>query len=159
MGPEDEARLQSLFEADPDYFKIAEGAPPGPAAANGLLSDLPQGKEYRDKFDYAVTDRDGALVAVIDLLRGYPEDKIWFLGLLFIAPANRNKGLGTRALEAIFAHVQKQGGSALRLGVVRGNVKARALYDRMGFQFIRESERACANGFTVVIDVLERGLQ
>jgi ribosomal protein S18 acetylase RimI-like enzyme len=66
--------------------------------------------------------------------------------------------LGTRALEAICAHVRQQGGHALRLGVVREHLRARALYDRTGFHFLYERLRSLPNGFKVTIDVLERGL-
>jgi RimJ/RimL family protein N-acetyltransferase len=127
MGPDDEAQVQALFESDPDYFKIVQGAPPGPAEAEGLLRDLPEGREYRDKFVYIVFDRTGTLTAVIDLVRGYPKDDVWFLGLLFVAPERRNMGLGSRVVDAICAHVKRQGGHAIRLGVVRGNIRARPL--------------------------------
>jgi len=159
MRPNDEAQIQALFESDPDYFRIVQGAPPGPAETKDLMSDLPEGKECCDKFVYIVFDRHGVVIAVVDLIRGYPSDEIWFLGLLFVAPANRNMGLGTRVLEAICVHVRQQGGLAIRLGVVRENVGARALYDCAGFHFIYERKRTYANGFSVMIDVLERTLE
>jgi ribosomal protein S18 acetylase RimI-like enzyme len=158
VGPSDEAQVQELFESDPDYFKIVKGAPARVADAQDLLSDLPEGKEYGDKFVYTIFDRDGGLAAVIDLVRDYPQYDTWFLGLLFVAPARRNMGFGSRLLDAIHVHVKQQGGHAIRLGVVRGNVRARALYDRTGFRFVDECKRTQANGFIVIIDVLERAL-
>ena len=99
-----------------------------------------------------------ALAAVIDLVRDYPQKDTWFLGLLFVAPARRNMGFGSRLLDAIYGHVKQRGGHAIRLGVVRGNVRARTLYDRTGFRVVDECKRTQANGFTVIIDVLERAL-
>jgi len=156
--PGDEARLQALLVSDPDYFKVIQGAPPRSTEAKHQLSDLPEGKKYDDKFVYVIFDRDDVLAALIDLVRAYPDDETWFLGLLFVAPASRNMGLGTRLLDAIFAEIKQQGGRAIRLGVDRGNVRARALYDRIGFHFIYERERVYPNGFTATIDVLERPL-
>jgi diamine N-acetyltransferase len=158
MTRDDEAQVQALFESDPDYFRLVQGAPPGPVEAKALLDELPEGKQYPDKFVYTLFDRDGALAVVIDLLRGYPNDEIWYLGLIFVAPMRRDMGLGTRVLDAICTHVKQQGGHAVRLGVDRRNVRARALYDRAGFHFIYERERAYANGFKSIIDVLERAL-
>jgi ribosomal protein S18 acetylase RimI-like enzyme len=154
----DEVRLQALLESDPDYFKVSQGAPPRSTEASDQLSDLPEGKKYHDKFVYVIFDHDNGLVALIDLLRAYPDDKTWFLGLLFVAPTSRNVGLGTRLLHAIFAEIKQHGGRTVRLGVARGNARARALYDRVGFHFIYERERVYPNGFTVTIDVLERPL-
>jgi RimJ/RimL family protein N-acetyltransferase len=122
----DRAKVQSLFESDPGYSEIAHGAAPGPAEAQDLVTGLPEGKDYGDKFVYTIFDNSGDLVAVIDLIRDYPRNGLWFLGLLFVAPCCRNAGLGTSILDAICAHVKQQGGHALRLGVVRGNVRARA---------------------------------
>ena len=158
MEPNDEAQVRALLESDPDFFTSAQGTPPGPTDALGLLNEMPEGKELRDKFVYVVFNHDGVLSAVIDLLRGHPKDDIWYLGLIFVGPANRGLGLGTRALEAICAHVRQQGGHALRLGVVREHLRARALYDRTGFHFLYERLRSLPNGFKVMIDVLERGL-
>jgi ribosomal protein S18 acetylase RimI-like enzyme len=162
IAPHDAVQLQSLLESDPGYFEIVQGAPPGPAEAQSLVTALPEGKDYGDKFVYVVFDRQGAresaLAAAIDLIRGYPENGVWYLGLLFVAPSARNVGLGTRLLDAACAHVKREGGHALRLGAVRGNVRARALYERNEFRFIYERERTQPNGFAVLVDVLERTL-
>jgi ribosomal protein S18 acetylase RimI-like enzyme len=158
IGPDDEEQVRTLLESDPDFFMSTEGAPPGPTDALDSLNEMPEGKELRDKFVYLVFNRNGVLSAVIDLLRGYPKDDTWYLGLIFVAPANRGLSLGTRLLEAICAHVRQQGGHALRLGVVREHSRARALYDRMGFHFLYERQRSLPNGFEVMIDVLERSL-
>jgi GNAT superfamily N-acetyltransferase len=158
MGPDDEAQVRALLESDPNFFMSTQGTPPGPSDALGLLTEMPEGKELRDKFVYLVFNGDSVLLAVIDLLRGYPKEDTWYLGLIFVAPANRSVGLGTRALEAISMHVKQQGGSALRLGVVRQHLRARALYERTGFRFLYERLRSLPNGFEVMIDVLERSL-
>jgi ribosomal protein S18 acetylase RimI-like enzyme len=158
VGPDDEEKIRALLESDPDFFVSTQGAPPGPTDALGLLNEMPEGKELRDKFVYSAFNRNGALSVVIDLLRGYPKDDTWYLGLIFVAPANRGLGLGTRTLEAICAHVRQQGGHALRLGVAREHLRARALYDRMGFHFLYERLRSQPNGFEVMKDVLERSL-
>jgi hypothetical protein len=51
-----------------------------------------------------------------------------------------------------------RGGHALRLGVVREHLRARALSDRAGFHFLYQRLRSLPNGFDVMIDVLERSL-
>ena len=156
--PSDEAQIQTLFESDPDYFRLVQRAPPGPVEARDLLSELPEGKDHRDKFVYIGFDHNAIMAVVIDLLRDYPSDQTWFVGLIFVAPERRNMGLGTRVIDAICEHVRDQGGQVVRLGVDRGNVRARALYERAGFHFIYERERAYASGFKSIIDVLERAL-
>ena len=85
------------------------------------------------------------MTVLINLVRAYPDDKTWFLGLFFVAPASRNVGFGARLLHAIFAEIKQHGGRAVRFGVVRGNARAHALYDRVGFHFVYERERVYPN--------------
>jgi ribosomal protein S18 acetylase RimI-like enzyme len=156
--PADGPALQAVFEASPDYFELIQGAPPGPTEAQTLVADLPPDKIHDDKFVFLVFGKGEVLRAVIDLVRNYPEPGIWFLGLLFVAPAARDKGLGTRLLDEICEHVKARGGSALRLGVVQANIRARALYDRNGFRFLLTRARELRPGFRVMVDLLERAL-
>jgi ribosomal protein S18 acetylase RimI-like enzyme len=153
----DEARLQTLIESDPEYFMLI-GTASRPTEAKDQLRDLPEGKKYDDKFVYVIFDHHDAPIALIDLVRAYPDAETWFLGLLFVAPESRNMGLGARLLDAISAEIKQQGGRALRLGVARANVRARALYDRFGFRFVHERQWVHPSGLTAVIDVLERSL-
>lgn len=157
-GAADLAAIQALFESGPDYFEIVQGAPPGPNEARDLLAELPPDKRHDDKFAFLVRDSGGAVAAVIDLVRDYPEPGIWFLGLIFVASALRSRGLGTRLLDAVCAEAKAQGGTHLRLGVVQANRRARALYDRTGFQCLLTRERVLGEDHSVLVDVMERAL-
>jgi len=152
----DIAALQAMLESDPAYFAMIQGAPAACNEAENLAADLPAGRTPADKFALLVRDSTRRLCAVIDLVRGYPEPRIWFLGLLFVAPHARGGGLGTRQLQAICAHAEEQGGAALRLGVLQANTRARSLYDRNGFRFLLSRERQLRSNFRVLVDLLER---
>jgi hypothetical protein len=82
MERNDEAQVRALLESDPDFFMSTQGAPPRLIDALSLLNEIPEGKQLSDKFVYVVFNRNGDLSAVIDLLRGYPKDDIWYLGLI-----------------------------------------------------------------------------
>jgi ribosomal protein S18 acetylase RimI-like enzyme len=56
-----------------------------------------------------------------------------FLDELYVEPAFRNRGLGTRALEAACELARADGVRALHLEVRRGNVAAQRYYERAGF--------------------------
>ena len=158
LGVADCAAVQSLFESDPRYFEIVQGAPAAPDEAEILFADLPPGKSQDDKFVYGVFEKEGKIAAILDLVRGYPEPDIWYLGLIFVAPEFRDKRLGSRLIDLLCVYVSGQGGKALRLGVVRTNTRARALYDRLGFRFVVERERAVSPEFPVMVEVMERPL-
>ncbi len=151
--------IQSLFETDPSFWEICEGAPPRPTEAAEMLRELPPEVSIERKQVYVVT-LDDALVAVVDLIAGFPEPAIYFLGLIFIAPLARHRSLGTRLFAALDDHVTASGGTALRLAVVVDNPAARRLYVRLGFRPIpfARRPRITWTGTTIFVDVLERPL-
>lgn len=57
-----------------------------------------------------------------------------FIDDLYLEPACRGAGLGTRVLEAVESECRALGVNALHLEVERGNEAARSLYRRRGFR-------------------------
>ena len=123
--------LQTLFDADPEFFQAINGRD---IPVGEIRAALPLGRTIEDKFFFAITQGD-SIAGMIDIIRGYPEPTTWFLGFLFLAKDARGAGAGRRALHALYDWVRAQGGTALRLGVVEGNTRARWLYATEGFVF------------------------
>jgi ribosomal protein S18 acetylase RimI-like enzyme len=150
---DDVPAIQALLATDPAYFDRVEGAPLRSDEAVHLFADRPPGFPLERKLCFLVGD-----VALLDLLDGYPDDRTWYLGQIFIAPAARGAGLGTRLIEELCARVRIAGGAALRLAVVAVNTDARRLYDRLGFAHVARRQRTTWNGVVQDVDVLERSL-
>ena len=132
--------LQALFDLDPEFFHAINGRDI-PVAE--IRTALPPGRAVDDKFFFALV-KDDRVAGMIDIIRGYPEPATWFLGFLYLAKDARGKGAGRSALQALYGWVRTQGGSALRLGVVEGNTRARWLYATEGFVYkgVREPDPA-----------------
>ncbi len=62
-----------------------------------------------------------------------PDDRFLIDGIC-VARAARNQGIGTLLLAAICDLAAQRGYSAIQLDVVNTNARARALYERLGFQ-------------------------
>lgn len=161
---DDAPAIQALFELDPAYFELVDQAPLRPTEALETLTDRPPVVPPEHKHDYLIEAPDTApapaapapLLALLSMVEGYPDERTWYLGLIFVAPSARGTGLGTRAIEALCAHVRERGGTALRLAVVPGNTGAYRLYDRLGFTFVARRTRPNWNGTSTEVDILER---
>ena len=131
--------LQVLFDEDPEYFEINGRAIP----VEEIRAALPPGRTADDKLLF-VLERDGRAEGMIDVIRGYPEPHIWYLGFIFLSKRVRGGGQGRRCLHALYDWVRAQGGTVIRLGVVEPNAKARHLYVTEGFEFeaMREADPA-----------------
>ena len=144
MTEADTRELQSLFDADADYFGMAHDRPAASDEVEQIRKALPPDKSRSDKFVHLIIGEHGRIAALTDVIRGYPEPHIWYLGFLYLAKSARGQGLGRRALRALYDWVRANGGTALRLGVVEANAHARHLYATEGFvlQVIREPDPA-----------------
>jgi ribosomal protein S18 acetylase RimI-like enzyme len=98
------------------------------------------------------------IVAVIDIIQNYPEDGIWFVGLLFVARGERGQGLGSRLVDAICTHISKQGGRAARIAVADKNTRAIRFWERAGFSTLYSAKRERAQSTSLLLHVMERAL-
>jgi uncharacterized protein len=135
VGPEDVEALQELIEADPGYTERVTGYPPGPADAQSLLMMRPEGlpEEAKAVLGAFVTDR---LVAVVDLIRGYPNDHTAFIGLLQVHWNHQGGGLGGATYDAVQRYVETSWPEirTLRLAIVDTNARiATGFWLRQGF--------------------------
>jgi ribosomal protein S18 acetylase RimI-like enzyme len=97
-----------------------------------------------------------SLVALLDLLQGYPVPTTWYLGLIFIAPHARARTRRTVARVTVYPRRRERRHRALQLAVVPDNHRARRLYDRLGFVFVNRRKRSAWTGAVIDCDVLER---
>ena len=93
--PADVEQVAALIDADPGYVERVEGRTPRPGDAERLLRDAPPDLPQEGKVVLGAFD-DGVLVAVVDLLRGWPEPGTAHIGLLQVHAAHQGHGLGRK---------------------------------------------------------------
>jgi len=138
LRPEDTAAIQALLEKCADYSQLVTGSPPGPSAAESLLIDCPPGKTASDKFVIGISTEPKDLVGVLDVIRGYPAQQDWWLGLLLFDPPHRGQGLGQQVYRAFEQWVIQQDAQRVYIGVVEHNQKAYQFWKRMGFEEVEK---------------------
>lgn len=134
-GTSDLAALQALHVRCADFVEATTGHQPRDDQAARLLAGLPPGKTLADKQVLGL-HRDGEMVGVVELLRGYPGPTDWYIGLFLLSPEVRGVGLGTSVLEEIVERVVAEGGRALHLIVRENNPRALAFWRRNRFDLI-----------------------
>jgi ribosomal protein S18 acetylase RimI-like enzyme len=134
-GTSDLAALQALHLRCADFVEATTGHPPRDDEAAHLLAVVPAGKIPADKQVLGIR-RDGEMVGVVDLLRGYPSPTDWYVGLFLLSPEVRGAGLGTSVVDEIVERVEAAGGRALHLIVLENNPRALAFWRRHRFELI-----------------------
>ena len=98
----------------------------------GELTVLPKGKALCDKYFFGLYDG-GALVAAIDLIDGYPEADVAYLGWLILASERQGRGEGSAIVQELTDFLRAQGFRALRLACVVGNPQSARFWEKNGF--------------------------
>lgn len=148
---QDEYTLQLLCERCSDYYSIVEGTFPDKNASLDILRDLPPNKSYDDKFVFGIFNDNARLVGVIDLVRNYPVEGEWIIGLLMIDPIERGKGLGKEVHNRIKEWALKSKAEKLRIGVVEDNEEAYHFWSKLGYLEIKRTNMRFGNKDKVVI--------
>lgn len=163
-SPSDLREVQGVHERAPGFSVLVEGRAPSATAAKDLFAALPPGKTYADKFVlglYSMTAETGggtAMIGCADLIRGYPEPDIAFIGLLLFAEAAQGAGYGPRALREIERLAAGWGCRRLRLAVIETNPRAIAFWRREGFAELYRKPSSAHTGDAIVMErVTQKG--
>ena len=140
LDDRDLGEISALLTACDDFSILVSGQPHQAEDAFGLLHDLPPMKTEADKQVLGFRDRNGKLCGVLDLVSGYPEESVAFIGLLLLLPETRGAGLGRRITQSVETWARGAGFKALMLGVVEENIDGLCFWKACGFEVVETSD-------------------
>ncbi|MCH7394767.1 GNAT family N-acetyltransferase [Acinetobacter dispersus] len=150
----DIASIQAVFEATPNYFKLIQGYSAEKNAARNDLKAVPSGHPFTAKFFYAIYHKE-QMIGCIDILQGYPESSIVFIGLLLFIESQQGLGYGSQAFNFILSLANTWRCDRLRIAVVQSNEPAFAFWSRQGFVELYRKE---LGEYIAPVIVMERKL-
>jgi len=156
--PEQAESLQRLFKQCADFALLVEGQSVSPDAAQEIFRSVPAGKSLGDKFLYGLLNCKGAIIAVLEGIRHYPDKATWWVGLLLLAPETRRHGLGRKIMDAFLEYVPLEKGTAIMLGVVEENQAAYRFWQQMEFELVSQTEPRTFGRKTQKVYVMWRDL-
>ncbi|MDQ7094622.1 GNAT family N-acetyltransferase [Desulfosporosinus sp. PR] len=146
--------VAELNEKCSDYYLLHEGEQPSEKNTLEIFNALPPGKNYEDKFVLGIFNDTDELIGIIDLVKNFPGEGEWMLGLFCIAPQQRDKGLGKLVHQTLVQWAVKLGAKSFRLGVLEENPKGMKFWSGLGYRKIKESLKVDAQQKTHVIKVM-----
>lgn len=135
---DDVASVLALFQTDPAFFALN---PPQPTAASirADLGNLPPRCSMEQKH-YLALWRDGAPRAVLDLVEGYPRERTFYVGLLFLALELRRQGRGREIMDAVLQAAGEAGMDRAQLACLMNNPVGHGFWRAMGFGDLRQDK-------------------
>lgn len=135
----DAEEILALCRGNTQFYRYC-GAEPTREQVLQDLHILPPGKEASDKY-YLGFFREDALVAVMDLIDGYPEPDVAFIGFFMMNIALQGRQLGSAIIRQTAAYLKASGNKAIRLGIDRDNPQSTHFWSKNGFSVIEEIDR------------------
>lgn len=150
--------VRYLREADiPAVLRLCAGNPlyfahfPPEATAQSIRADmkaLPPRTRPEDKYYVGYFDGQ-TLIAVLDLIDGYPQRSAAWVGLFMTDAAVQNSGVGSAIVGELCACLSEKGVEKLMLGWVRGNLQAEHFWKKN--RFVETGDLRDPDGITVVL--------
>ena len=143
--------ILALCRGNAQFYEYCQAEP----TREQVLNDLriaPPGIGPADKY-YVGFYRSEALVAVMDLIDGYPDPQTAFIGFFMMNAKYQGQGIGSAVVGEAAAHLKSIGIQTIRLAIDKGNPQSTHFWRKNGFRVVKEVDR---NGWTIL--VAERAL-
>ena len=88
------------------------------------------------------------MVAILDLIDGYPEPDIGYFGFFMMNAALQGKQIGSAIIQGVCAFLKRIGKTAVRLAIAKDNPQANHFWKKNGFVVIKEADK---EGWTVLV--------
>ncbi len=144
----DENDLEDIYricQGNSQFYRYCEAK----ATREQILNDMhiaPPGIGYSEKY-YLGFYKENELIAVMDLIDGYPEEGIAFIGFFMMKKEYQGKEIGSRIIDETAAYLKDTGFVSIHLGIDKENPQSNHFWKKNGFSIIREVER---NGWTIL---------
>lgn len=123
-------QILALYQTNPLYFDHFPPLPSLESLANDLV-DCPPGKSLSDKYFLGFWDKDN-LVAVLDLIDGYPTEDTAYLGLFMVDANLSSQGLGSTIIAELLPQLATSF-KKVRLGYVESNPQSSHFWSKVRF--------------------------
>ena len=97
----------------------------------------------------------GTLVAVMDLVDGYPDADTAFIGFFMMNKSLQGRGVGTALVSEVLAYLTVLGFAAVRLGIDKGNPQSTHFWLKNGFAVLDEKPQPDGGCYLVAEKVLQ----
>ncbi|MBS6196578.1 MAG: GNAT family N-acetyltransferase [Clostridiales bacterium] len=151
-------RVRKITENDiPEVLALCKGNPtyylhmkmePSPENLKEAITIVPPNKTMEDKF-FVGFYKEEYLVAILDLITGYPVKETAFIGWFMMKKEFQHQGLASEIVRELLKHLKETGFRYVRLGYVKGNRESESFWKRNGF--LPTGEESTNDTYTAVI--------
>lgn len=138
--------IVELCKQNAVFYKYTEARP-----TRGNIQDdmraTPPGIDLSAKYYFGFFDNQ-ELIAVMDLVDGYPKADIAYIGFFMMNLKHQGKQIGTAIISEVIDYLKSIGKTSVRLAIDKGNPQSTHFWKKNGFEIISEAD---VNGWTKLV--------
>ncbi len=137
LGSADVYGILGICRQNITFYKYTEARP----AIEDIHNDMkvpPPGIELSDKYYFGFFDG-RKLIAIMDLIDGYPKPEIAYIGFFMMNLQYQGKQIGTNIINEVIAYLRSIGKTAVRLAIDKGNPQSTYFWKKNSFEMISEA--------------------
>lgn len=150
---EDIPTVYELCKGNPYYYEHMKMQPTIENLTESM-TELPPGKSLDDKYFVGFWE-DDSLIAILDLIIGYPNEDTAFVGWFMMNRERQGEGVGSEIVQEILTCMKNMNLQKTRLAYIKGNRQAKHFWLKNGFK--PTGEESDTEDYTIV--VMERQLK
>lgn len=145
----EESDIEMLVEICKQNTVFYEHTEARPTRENFLddMKATPPGIDLQDKYYFGFFDG-RELVAVMDLIDGYPKPETAYIGFFMMNRTYQGKKIGTAIIDEVIDYLKNTGKTSVRLVIDKGNPQSTHFWKKNGFEVISEAD---VNGWTKLV--------
>ena len=138
--------LVEICKQNTVFYEYTEARP----TKENILNDMkatPPGITMDDKYYFGFF-YDRELIAIMDLIDGYPKAEIAYIGFFMMNPQYQGKQIGTAIIDEVIDYLLSTGKTSVRLAIDKGNPQSTHFWKKNGFDVLSEAD---VNGWTKLV--------
>lgn len=138
--------ILALCRGNMQFYRYCEHQP----EEDQILNDMkltPPGTDRADKY-YIGFFHENDLVAVMDLIDGYPDPETAYIGFFMVNRKFQGRNTGTQIIRETEEYLANAGKRKIRLAIDKGNPQSTHFWKKNGFSVIGEKD---LNGWTKLV--------
>lgn len=139
MNDSDAQEILRLCKGNTLYYRYCNALP----SKDFIINDLhitPSGMDISDNY-YVGFFNGERLVAVMDIIDGYPETDMAFIGFFMVDSAYQGRQIGSGIVQSVFDYMKQSGKTVIRLAIDKGNPQSTHFWKKNSFIVIQEVEQ------------------
>ena len=136
LGLNDAGDILAFCQRNTQYYAYC-GAAPSIELIEHDMKTAPPGIPMAQKY-YIGLYQETTLIAIMDLIGGYPDSNSVFIGFFMMNSDLQGRGIGSQIIATAFHALKMLGFSKCLLGIDKANPQSNHFWRKNGFQVIRE---------------------